>query len=80
MTPSSPKTKSLLDMTSTATTTTYFPPAIRHKLPLVHNQILYKMAGIERYSEEEIAEFKEAFSLFDRDGDGGLTLQLDDDE
>lgn len=30
------------------------------------------MAGIERYTEEEIAEFKEAFSLFDRDGDGGF--------
>jgi hypothetical protein len=27
---------------------------------------------VERYSEEEIAEFKEAFLLFDRDGDGGL--------
>jgi Ca2+-binding EF-hand superfamily protein len=29
-------------------------------------------AMVERYSEEEIAEFKEAFSLFDRDGDGGF--------
>ena len=28
----------------------------------------YKM--VDKYSEEEIAEFKEAFSLFDRDGDG----------
>ena len=25
---------------------------------------------VDKYSEEEIAEFKEAFSLFDRDGDG----------
>jgi hypothetical protein len=27
---------------------------------------------VERYTEEDIAEFKEAFSLFDRDGDGGF--------
>jgi hypothetical protein len=27
---------------------------------------------VDRYTEEEIAEFKEAFSLFDRDGDGGF--------
>jgi hypothetical protein len=25
---------------------------------------------VDKYTEEEIAEFKEAFSLFDRDGDG----------
>jgi calmodulin len=24
----------------------------------------------DQYSEEQIAEFKEAFSLFDKDGDG----------
>jgi Ca2+-binding EF-hand superfamily protein len=27
---------------------------------------------VERYTEEDIAEFKEAFSLFDLDGDGGF--------
>jgi hypothetical protein len=27
---------------------------------------------IEQYTEEQIAEFKEAFSLFDRDGDGTI--------
>lgn len=29
----------------------------------------------ERLSEEKIAEFKEAFSLFDRDGDGRITTK-----
>jgi Ca2+-binding EF-hand superfamily protein len=29
------------------------------------------MSATDRYTEEEIAEFREAFSLFDRDGDGG---------
>ncbi len=29
----------------------------------------------DQLSEEEIAEFKEAFSLFDKDGDGGITTK-----
>ncbi|KAL2308873.1 hypothetical protein Nmel_005043, partial [Mimus melanotis] len=32
-------------------------------------------AMAERLSEEKIAEFKEAFSLFDRDGDGCITTR-----
>jgi Ca2+-binding EF-hand superfamily protein len=28
------------------------------------------MASIDDYTEEQLAEFKEAFSMFDRDGDG----------
>ena len=28
------------------------------------------MADLSEYTEEQIAEFKEAFSLFDKDGDG----------
>ena len=28
----------------------------------------------EQYTEEQIAEFKEAFSLFDKDGDGECFL------
>ncbi len=28
---------------------------------------------VEQLSEEQIAEFKEAFSLFDKDGDGKIT-------
>lgn len=28
---------------------------------------------VDQLSEEQIAEFKEAFSLFDRDGDGKIT-------
>ena len=31
----------------------------------------------EQYTEEQIAEFKEAFSLFDKDGDGEWFLALD---
>lgn len=27
---------------------------------------------VEQYTEEQIAEFKEAFALFDRDGDGTI--------
>lgn len=29
----------------------------------------------EQYTEEQIAEFKEAFSLFDKDGDGECFLR-----
>ena len=29
----------------------------------------------DQLSEEQIAEFKEAFSLFDRDGDGTITTK-----
>ena len=29
----------------------------------------------QNWSEEQIAEFKEAFSLFDKDGDGTITLE-----
>jgi hypothetical protein len=28
------------------------------------------MATLDQYNEDQIAEFKEAFSLFDKDGDG----------
>merc|ERR1711963_1133545 len=34
---------------------------------------LFKMA--EKLSEEQIAEFKEAFALFDKDGDGTITTK-----
>jgi len=33
------------------------------------------MANLEDYTEEQIAEFKEAFSIFDKDGDGKTTPQ-----
>jgi hypothetical protein len=32
-------------------------------------------AGDHKLSEEQIAEFKEAFSLFDKDGDGTITTK-----
>jgi hypothetical protein len=38
----------------------------------VHHQTFIKMA--DQLTEEQIAEFKEAFSLFDKDGDGELFL------
>ena len=31
--------------------------------------------GDEQLTEEQIAEFKEAFSLFDKDGDGTITTK-----
>ena len=34
----------------------------------------------DQYNEEQIAEFKEAFSLFDRDGDGECFLLAVDGE
>ncbi len=33
------------------------------------------MAMVEQLTEEQIAEFKEAFSLFDKDGDGTITTK-----
>ena len=34
---------------------------------------------MEKYSEEQLAEFKEAFSLFDKDGDGTISpVELDE--
>jgi hypothetical protein len=30
---------------------------------------------VEQLTEEQIAEFKEAFSLFDKDGDGSITTK-----
>ena len=32
--------------------------------------------GDEQLTEEQIAEFKEAFSLFDKDGDGTITTKV----
>ena len=32
-------------------------------------------SGDEQLTEEQIAEFKEAFSLFDKDGDGTITTK-----
>ena len=35
----------------------------------------FLIAMAEQLSEEQIAEFKEAFSLFDKDGDGTITTK-----
>lgn len=33
------------------------------------------MSGVEQLPEEQVAEFKEAFSLFDKDGDGVISTR-----
>lgn len=35
---------------------------------------IFEVAG-EQLTEEQIAEFKEAFNLFDKDGDGNITTK-----
>merc|ERR1712087_235009 len=35
----------------------------------------HTIMGDEQFTEEQIAEFKEAFSLFDKDGDGTITTK-----
>merc|ERR1712118_654492 len=39
------------------------------------NQEQTAVMGDEQLTEEQIAEFKEAFSLFDKDGDGTITTK-----
>ena len=51
-------------------------PWLIHQYIGANRLIVTSMA--HQYSEEEIAEFKEAFSLFDKDGDGELFRALDD--
>ena len=34
----------------------------------------YKFEMVQKWTEEQISEFKEAFALFDQDGDGTITL------
>jgi EF hand len=35
----------------------------------------YTTSQVDSLTEEQIAEFKEAFSLFDKDGDGNITTK-----
>lgn len=39
------------------------------------NYIFYCIFQADQLTEEQIAEFKEAFSLFDKDGDGTITTK-----
>jgi len=39
---------------------------------VVFNTRCWHQSMADQYSEEQIAEFKEAFSLFDKDGDGTI--------
>merc|ERR1711865_79189 len=43
-----------------------------HNVQTKHTQAIM---GDEQLTEEQIAEFKEAFSLFDKDGDGTITTK-----
>ncbi|GAM17285.1 hypothetical protein SAMD00019534_004600 [Acytostelium subglobosum LB1] len=42
---------------------------------ITHDIATYRNTHTEALSEEQIAEFKEAFSLFDKDGDGSITTK-----
>ncbi len=39
------------------------------------NEELFFIQMADQLTEEQIAEFKEAFSLFDKDGDGTITTK-----
>merc|ERR1711860_357300 len=39
------------------------------------NQLIMSGGEADQLTEEQIAEFKEAFSLFDKDGDGTITTK-----
>ena len=39
-----------------------------------HNCLAEGVKMANKLSDEQIAEFREAFSLFDKDGDGTITL------
>ena len=43
--------------------------------PRVSSRLARSLQGDEQLTEEQIAEFKEAFSLFDKDGDGTITTK-----
>ena len=53
--------------------TTYFFTVISQTRSLTYSDHI-KMA--DTLTEEQIAEFKEAFSLFDKDGDGTITTKV----
>jgi Ca2+-binding EF-hand superfamily protein len=38
-------------------------------------KIIFEIQMADQLTEEQIAEFKEAFSLFDKDGDGTITTK-----
>ena len=45
----------------------------------IYNYTKKKLTMADQLTEEQIAEFKEAFSLFDKDGDGELTCGIHSD-
>ena len=49
----------------------------RHNVPNLHPLKTNISNMADQLTEEQIAEFKEAFSLFDKDGDGELRLSSD---
>ena len=58
-----------------ASTTSVCAPTLTPSLPLTPPSLSLPLQMAESLSEEQISEFKEAFSLFDKDGDGQITTK-----
>lgn len=48
---------------------------LRSRAPFGRELIFSLVLQADQLTEEQIAEFKEAFSLFDKDGDGTITTK-----
>uniref|UniRef100_A0A8C2HRS4 Calmodulin 1a n=1 Tax=Cyprinus carpio TaxID=7962 RepID=A0A8C2HRS4_CYPCA len=44
-------------------------------MTLIYSSLFFLHFQADQLTEEQIAEFKEAFSLFDKDGDGTITTK-----
>ena len=43
---------------------------------IYHNYLIFSKKMADQLNEEQIAEFKEAFALFDKNGDGSITTKV----
>ena len=48
---------------------------VRRRCVIANNVVMPLLLQADQLTEEQIAEFKEAFSLFDKDGDGKLNAE-----